>query len=196
MATGTTNHDEIRRWAESKGGKPAAVKRTHQDGDVGIIRIMFPDNPQSSHDALVEISWDEFFEQFEESGLALLYEEDSLFSKIIGRDTMEKREHGEHASRHHLHGRGSERDSGKGAPARESQTASKSDARAESGSSGEKSAGSDGKQTRSGGKQTESGERSTGKGERDDLSAREYRDAQGNVHHHTKTYMEQHGGKK
>ncbi|WP_137388104.1 hypothetical protein [Rhodoligotrophos defluvii] len=27
------------------------------------------------------------------------------------------------------------------------------------------------------------------------LKAREYRDEQGNVHHHTKTYMEQHRGK-
>jgi hypothetical protein len=28
----------------------------------------------------------------------------------------------------------------------------------------------------------------------DDLKAREYTDAQGNVHHHTKAYMEQHKG--
>lgn len=30
----------------------------------------------------------------------------------------------------------------------------------------------------------------------EDLKSREYRDNQGEVHHHTKTYMEQHGGKK
>lgn len=30
-------------------------------------------------------------------------------------------------------------------------------------------------------------------GSGDDLKSREYRDEQGNVHHHTKTYMEQHG---
>ena len=100
MANGTTDHDEIRNWAESKGGKPAAVDRTHHGGDVGIIRIMFPDSPQSEHHSLVGISWVEFFEQFEESRLALLYEKDSLFSKIVGRDTLERREHGEHASRH------------------------------------------------------------------------------------------------
>ena len=61
---------------------------------------MFPDNPQSEHQHLVEISWDEFFEQFEESKLALLYEDDSLFSKIVGRDTADARAHGEHSSRH------------------------------------------------------------------------------------------------
>ncbi|MBV8094674.1 MAG: hypothetical protein JOY71_09945 [Acetobacteraceae bacterium] len=101
MALSTIDHEIIRRWAEGKGGKPAAVDRTHQGGDVGIIRIMFPDNPQSEHQSLVEISWDEFFRQFEESKLALLYEEDSLFSKVVGRDTLERRAHGEHVSRHH-----------------------------------------------------------------------------------------------
>jgi hypothetical protein len=45
MAETTTDHDTIRNWAESKGGKPAAVKSTHKGGDVGIIRIMFPDSP-------------------------------------------------------------------------------------------------------------------------------------------------------
>lgn len=31
-------------------------------------------------------------------------------------------------------------------------------------------------------------------GESADLKAREYRDEEGNIHHHTKTYMEQHKG--
>ena len=102
MAHATTDHNTIRKWAEKKGGKPAAVDRTHKGGDVGIIRIMFPDNSQSEHQSLVEISWDEFFREFEDRKLALLYEDDSLFSKIIGRDTLEKREQGQgHASRHH-----------------------------------------------------------------------------------------------
>jgi hypothetical protein len=96
MAQATTDHDEIRRWAEAKGGKPAAVERTHTDEDVGIIRIMFPEAAQSEHGALVEISWDEFFEEFEDRALALLYEEDSMFSKIVGRDTVEARARGEH----------------------------------------------------------------------------------------------------
>src|SRR5919199_5716902 len=98
MAETTTNHDTIRKWAEGKGGKPAAVERTHKGGDVGIIRIMFPDNPRSEHDSLVEISWDEFFREFEARKLALLYEKDGLFSKIVGRDTLEWREEGDEAA--------------------------------------------------------------------------------------------------
>lgn len=102
MAQETTDHDTIRKWAESKGGKPAAVDRTHKGDDVGIVRIMFPRSSQSEHGSLVEISWDEFFREFDSRKLALVYEEDSMFNKIVGRDTLEKREHGDnHASRHH-----------------------------------------------------------------------------------------------
>jgi hypothetical protein len=96
MAETTTEHDTIRKWAERKGGKPAAVKSTHKEGDVGIVRIMFPDNPKSEHDALTEISWEEFFKEFEERELALLYDPKGLFSKIVGRDTAEKRQKGDH----------------------------------------------------------------------------------------------------
>jgi len=101
MAEFTTDHETIRKWAESQGGKPAAVDRTHTDDDVGIIRIMFPEAQQSEHAALVEITWDEFFREFEGRQLALLYEKDGRFSKIVGRDTAERRQHGDHrASRH------------------------------------------------------------------------------------------------
>ena len=89
MAQTTTNHDEIRKWAEEKGGKPAAVESTHSSDDPGIIRIMFPDAPNSEHDALVEISWDEFFKEFEDRKLALIHEEDSMFSKLVSRDSAE-----------------------------------------------------------------------------------------------------------
>lgn len=92
-----TDHGEIRTWVEDHGGKPAAVKRTHKGGDVGIIRIMFPEAPNSEHDALEEISWEEFFQEFDKRELALLYDEEgSLFTKIIGRDTAEKRARGDH----------------------------------------------------------------------------------------------------
>ena len=101
MAETTTDHEAIRKWAESKGGKPAAVERTHQGGDVGIIRIMFPQAQQSEHGSLVEISWDEFFEEFDKRELALVYDQGGMFNKIVGRDTAERREHGDRgASRH------------------------------------------------------------------------------------------------
>jgi hypothetical protein len=50
---------------------------------------------------LVEISWDEFFEEFEKRELALVYDQDSMFNKIVGRDTAERRERGEHGAARH-----------------------------------------------------------------------------------------------
>ena len=104
----TTDHDEIREWAQARGGRPAAVRRTHSKDNVGIIRIEFPDAPNARDDALEEISWEEFFEKFDESNLALLYQEEtasgqrSNFNKLVGRETAEARGHGDsHASRHH-----------------------------------------------------------------------------------------------
>ena len=104
----TTDHDEIRKWAEARGGRPAAVRSTQSKDATGIIRIEFPGAPNAKDDNLEEISWEEFFEKFDESELALLYQEEtargqrSNFNKLIGRETAEAREHGEtHASRHH-----------------------------------------------------------------------------------------------
>src|SRR3954464_1749522 len=96
MAETTTDHDTIRKWATKHKGKPAAVERTHKGDDVGIIRIMFPDAPNSEHDALVEISWDEFFREFEERNLALLYDPKGMFSKVVGRARVERRQRGDH----------------------------------------------------------------------------------------------------
>ena len=108
----TTDHDEIRKWAEARGGRPAVVRSTQGKGGTGIVRLEFPDAPNANDDALEEISWDEFFEKFDESNLALLYQEKtadgqrSNFNKLVGRETAEARAHGEgHASRQHPRGR-------------------------------------------------------------------------------------------
>lgn len=85
MSETTTDHDRIREWADGKGAKPAAVEKTHSEDDVGLIRIMFPDNPNSHHDNLVEITWDEFFEEFEEKGLAMIIDDKTTFSKLVKR---------------------------------------------------------------------------------------------------------------
>jgi hypothetical protein len=88
----TTDHETIRKWAEQRGGKPAAVKSTRKEGeDPGIVRIDFPG--YSGEDSLEEISWDEFFEKFEEADLAFVYEEKtskgekSNFNKLVKRET-------------------------------------------------------------------------------------------------------------
>ncbi len=85
----TTDHDTIRQWAEERDGRPAAVRATHSSGDAGILRIDFPGNES---EGLQEISWEEFFDKFEQEKLAFLYQdktgggETSRFFKLVQRD--------------------------------------------------------------------------------------------------------------
>ena len=86
----TTDHDEIRRWAEERGGHPATVKGTeHGDEHAGILRINFPGS--SADESLEDIDWDTFFGKFEESRLAFVYQDEtaeggeSRFGKFISR---------------------------------------------------------------------------------------------------------------
>lgn len=80
MSRTTTDPDEIRQWAEARGGRPAKVETK---GEGGILRLDFGD----PEDNLTEIDWEEFFEIFEERGLAFLYQDegDSRFNKFVSR---------------------------------------------------------------------------------------------------------------
>ena len=95
QANTTTNHETIRRWAEERGGHPASVKATHKRDDAGLLRIDFEGN--GPEPGLEEISWDDFFEKFDEAKLAFLYQDEtnegkpSRFFKFVHRDGAEKR---------------------------------------------------------------------------------------------------------
>lgn len=86
----TVDHDQIKHWVEARGGHPARVKGTGSGSDGGLLRIDFPD--YSGGQSLEEISWEEFFDKFEEKSLAFLYQdetsggEESRFSKLVHRD--------------------------------------------------------------------------------------------------------------
>jgi hypothetical protein len=87
----TVDHDEIRRWAEARDGKPACVKGTGGKDDVGMLRIDFPG--YSGGDTLQEISWDEWFQQFDENDLALLIQERIADGELSTFNKLVKREH-------------------------------------------------------------------------------------------------------
>lgn len=92
----TREHDEIRRWAEERGGKPSHVKRTGSGEDVGILRIDFPG--YSGEGSLEPITWEQWFDKFDDQGLALIYEEEtaggarSNFNKIVTAETAKETE--------------------------------------------------------------------------------------------------------
>lgn len=83
-AKAITDHDEVRRWVEARGGHPARVKSTGRGKDPGVLRIDYPG--YSGGDTLEAIEWDEFFEWFDRDGLAMLASPGkSRFSKFVKR---------------------------------------------------------------------------------------------------------------
>jgi hypothetical protein len=86
----TTDHDEIRQWVEQHDGKPACVRGTGSDNDVGILRIDFPGG--TGKEDLKHVSWDEWFDKFDSSDVGFLYQsekaggEDSTFFKLVRRE--------------------------------------------------------------------------------------------------------------
>jgi hypothetical protein len=85
----TTDHDEIRKWVEDHDGRPVSGRGTVNGGSAGVLRIDFPGG--AGDDRLEPISWDEWFEKFDDEGLAFLYQErkasgeDSTFFKLVSR---------------------------------------------------------------------------------------------------------------
>lgn len=81
----TTDHQAIKQWVEARGGKPVHIKGIGGSDDPGILRIEFPD------EKLEDISWDDFFQKFDESNLTFLYQDkladgrESRFHKFINR---------------------------------------------------------------------------------------------------------------
>src|SRR3546814_16569045 len=66
QAVKTTDHDEIRTWAEERNGRPAVIRTKGRKG--GVLRLDFGE----PEDDLKEIEWDEFFEIFDDANLAFL----------------------------------------------------------------------------------------------------------------------------
>ena len=92
-STTTTDHDEIRTWAEQRDATPATVRGTQDDdGSAGLLRLDF-EGYGAGEDELEHIEWDEWFAKFEESNLAFLYQDEksdgetSTFFKLVSRGT-------------------------------------------------------------------------------------------------------------
>jgi hypothetical protein len=87
----TIDHTQIKQWVEERGGNPARVKGTNKKGTAGVLVVDYPG--YSGTETLEAISWEEFFQGFEENKLAFLYQdetkagEESRFSKLINRDS-------------------------------------------------------------------------------------------------------------
>jgi hypothetical protein len=86
----TTDHAKIRKWVESRHGVPVRVQNSATD--VAALRIDFPERDEKDDEAeSEELSWDEFFEKFDEKRLAFVYQDKtaaglkSRFNKFVNR---------------------------------------------------------------------------------------------------------------
>jgi len=83
-AVTTDDHNEIRRWAERRKGRPARVKGALNGG---ILRIDFGEQEEG----LEPISWEEFFVIFDHNKLLFLHQDTtaegslSRFNKFVDR---------------------------------------------------------------------------------------------------------------
>lgn len=74
----TTDHNKIREWVKERDGRPAEVIGTGKGG-TGLLRVDFPGFGREG--TLQEISWDDFFNKFEEKKLAFLYQDQTASGK-------------------------------------------------------------------------------------------------------------------
>lgn len=62
------NHDDIRTWMQKYNSKPGHKVGTASPGNVGILKILFPNFNSNKYEV---IPWEAFFDKFEEKELAL-----------------------------------------------------------------------------------------------------------------------------
>jgi hypothetical protein len=84
----TTDHDTIMDWVEARGGYPAIAPMAAGKEGIGTLRIVFDDDDE---EMLEPVEWEKFFYEFEDNGLAFLYQiettdgEESRFNKFVDR---------------------------------------------------------------------------------------------------------------
>lgn len=77
----TTDHNEIRHWVEARGGKPATIAGTEKGNEeAGLLRIDMPGG--SSNPPLQPISWNDFFEKFDQEKLAMIYQQEKVNGEL------------------------------------------------------------------------------------------------------------------
>ena len=73
MTQTLTDHDSIKRWAREHGARPALVKGTARHNDADALQLAMEGTTQDGR--LEPIDWDDWFQRFDESGLALMVDD-------------------------------------------------------------------------------------------------------------------------
>lgn len=77
----TTDHDEVQRWAQERGGSPARVHNPfNNSGDGFELRIDFL--REKYNDDVHPLSWEEFFDIFDRQRMVLVYQSETEGGKL------------------------------------------------------------------------------------------------------------------
>ena len=68
----TINPNVIKKWAEERGGSPAITADVADVGPGNLLKLNFND---AEGEKLESISWDHFFDEFDENNLAFKYQD-------------------------------------------------------------------------------------------------------------------------
>lgn len=68
----TRDHRKIQKWAQERNAMPATVPGTEHEDHLGVLRFDFPGY---GGEGLEEVSWDEWFNTFDERDLDFVYQE-------------------------------------------------------------------------------------------------------------------------
>lgn len=71
----TTEHALVRKLIEDREGYPAHLESSEGQGDSGLLQVGLTDEGEEGDEDLKELSWEQFFEEFEEKDLAFAYRE-------------------------------------------------------------------------------------------------------------------------
>ena len=81
MCGPTTDHAEIRRWAEGHGATPCEVMPRLFDGEPALLRFVFRWTAEMAPE-LRPIDWESFFATFDLLGLSLVYDDDHQYELL------------------------------------------------------------------------------------------------------------------
>jgi hypothetical protein len=78
----TKSHDEIRRWADSHGIVPANIEPNRIDAEAACMSLLHKMTVEET--AFVkEMPWEEFFKRLDLLGLAVVYDDSTVFNEIL-----------------------------------------------------------------------------------------------------------------
>jgi hypothetical protein len=89
----TTDHNEIRRWAEHRNALPALMIDSEKGESATHLRLKFPGREDGA--SLQETVWEAWLKKFEQNQLAFLYQdqiangEPSHYNEIVRRETAD-----------------------------------------------------------------------------------------------------------